>query len=283
MVAHSHGCFPGNHWIFVCFCFQQRNRAIYLHAVLDFVSLTVRRENGTAGKIPGDLLDFIFDGHYLGTAVNMLKRLFDVIVSVAGLFVLSPVLLVAAFFIKLDSRGPVFYMGQRVGKNGKLFKMLKFRTLREDADQMGGGPSCADDDPRITRFGKTLRKYKINELPQLINVLTGEMSFVGPRPEVPSEVETYSPEEKRILTVRPGITDYASLQFHNEGEILMGSADPHQAYREKIKPEKLKLALKYVDERTFWMDLNIMYQTALTIVKSRTNSDNDGIKGKANN
>jgi len=172
----------------------------------------------------------------------MLKRLFDIIFSFAGLVVLFPFFLLTGIVIKLNSKGPGFYKGQRVGKEGKIFKMYKFRTMHFDADKMEGAPSCADDDPRITKMGMFLRKYKINELPQLINVLVGDMSFVGPRPEVPSEVETYSDEEKGILTVKPGITDYASLKFHDEGEILKGSPNPHQTYRETIKPEKLKLA-----------------------------------------
>lgn len=133
-----------------------------------------------------------------------------------------------------------------------------------------GGPSTSDDDPRITRVGKLLRKYKLDELPQLINVLKGKMSIVGPRPEVSMEVETYTNEEKRILNVKPGITDYASLTFHNEGEILKGSSDPHQAYREKIRPEKLKLALKYVEKQSFWVDLKIIFETIKTLVKTRT-------------
>jgi len=138
-----------------------------------------------------------------------------------------------------------------------------------DAEKLGG-PSTSDDDPRITKIGKLLRKYKLDELPQLINVLKGEMSIVGPRPEVSMEVETYTNEEKRILNVKPGITDFASLTFHNEGEILKGSADPHQTYREKIRPEKLKLALKYVEKQSFWVDLKIIFETIKTLVKART-------------
>ena len=133
-----------------------------------------------------------------------------------------------------------------------------------------GGPSTADDDPRITKIGRFLRKYKLDELPQLINVLKGEMSVVGPRPEVPMEVETYNNEEKIILTVKPGITDYASLTFHNEGEILKGSSDPHQTYREKIRPEKLRLGLKYVDNQSFWVDMNIIIQTLTALIRTRT-------------
>ena len=138
-----------------------------------------------------------------------------------------------------------------------------------DAEKLGG-PSTSDDDPRITRVGKLLRKYKLDELPQLINVLKGEMSIAGPRPEVSMEVETYTNEEKRILNVKPGITDYASLTFHNEGEILKGSDDPHQTYREKIRPEKLKLTLKYVEKQSFWVDLKIIFETIKALVKTRT-------------
>jgi lipopolysaccharide/colanic/teichoic acid biosynthesis glycosyltransferase len=203
----------------------------------------------------------------------MVKRLFDIAFSFLGLAALFPLFVLIIILMKLDSKGPVFYKGERIGKDGKPFKMYKFRTMSADADRMGDSPSCADDDPRITRIGAFLRKYKLNEIPQLINVLNGEMSFVGPRPEVPSEVETYSEEERRILTVKPGITDYASIAFHNEGEILKGSSDPHQAYREKIKPGKLRLALKYVDESSFWVDLKILLGTFLTLVRTRSPGD----------
>jgi len=138
-----------------------------------------------------------------------------------------------------------------------------------DAEKLGG-PSTSDDDPRITKIGKLLRKYKLDELPQLINVLKGEMSIVGPRPEVSMEVETYTNEEKRILNVKPGITDFASLTFHNEGEILKGSPDPHQTYREKIRPEKLRLALKYVDSKSLSVDLKIILETIKALIKTKT-------------
>ena len=138
-----------------------------------------------------------------------------------------------------------------------------------NADKIGG-PSTSEDDPRLTKIGKFIRNYKFDEIPQLLNVLMGDMSIVGPRPEVPSEVETYSYEEKRILSVRPGITDYASLEYHNEGEILKGAKDPHKAYREKIRPGKLKLALKYVDERSLMTDIDLIYRTLKTLVVTRT-------------
>ena len=169
----------------------------------------------------------------------------------------------------MEERGPMLYQGVRVGRHGNLFRMLKFRTMVVNAEKLGG-PSTSDDDSRITRAGKLIRKYKLDELPQLINVLIGEMSFVGPRPEVPMEVETYNDEEKRVLNVKPGITDYASLTFHNEGEILKGSSDPHQTYREKLRPEKLRLALKYVEKQSFWVDLKIIFDTIKTLVKTRT-------------
>jgi len=195
----------------------------------------------------------------------MLKRLFDIIFSCFGLIVTSPLIILSAILIKIDSKGPVFYRGLRVGRFGKPFKMYKFRTMVVNADKIGG-PSTSDDDPRLTKVGKFIRKYKLDELPQLINVFKGEMSIVGPRPEVPSEVETYNEEEKKILNVKPGITDYASLTFHNEGEILRGSADPHQTYKEKIRPEKLRLALKYVEEHSFWIDLKIIFKTFKALI-----------------
>ena len=199
----------------------------------------------------------------------MIKRLFDFIFSLSGLVIVSPLIAVIAVVVKVESPGPVLYKGARAGKAGKPFRILKFRTMVVDAEEIGG-PSTADDDPRITKVGKFIRKYKLDELPQLINVLKGEMSFVGPRPEVPMEVETYNNEERRILNVKPGITDYASMTFHNEGEILKGSSDPHQAYREKIRPEKIRLAVRYVDEQSFWVDLKIIIKTIIALVKTRT-------------
>lgn len=199
----------------------------------------------------------------------MLKRLFDIVFSLIGLALVSPILVGLAILIKKEDGGPVFYRGVRVGRYGRLFRIYKFRTMVVNAEKIGGS-STADDDPRITRIGKFIRKYKLDELPQLINVLKGEMSFVGPRPEVSTEVETYTLAEKRILLVHPGITDWASLTFHNEGEILKGSRDPHQTYREKIKPGKIKLALKYVDEQSFLTDIKIILKTITTLVKTRT-------------
>ena len=198
----------------------------------------------------------------------MIKKIFDFSLSFFLLILFSPLFIFLSLLVKSEDGGPVFYKGVRAGKTGAPFRMLKFRTMVLNADKIGG-PSTSDDDPRITKTGKFLRNYKLDELPQLVNVLKGDMSFVGPRPEVLSEVETYNAEERRILTVLPGITDWASLYFNNEGEILKGSADPHQAYREKIRPGKLKLALKYVDEKSFSTDLKILAKTATTLIGSR--------------
>jgi len=197
-----------------------------------------------------------------------LKRLLDMIMSFLGLFSFSPLLLTVSFLIKREDGGPVFYRGLRVGRNGKPFKIFKFRSMVLNAEQIGG-PSTSDDDPRITRIGKLIRKYKLDELPQLINVLKGDMSIVGPRPEVQHYVDMYTEEEKAILTVRPGITDWASIWNPDEGAILAGSADPEKTYMEKIRPKKLELQLKYVRERSFWADMKIIMETIWTLVRRR--------------
>lgn len=191
----------------------------------------------------------------------MIKRFFDIILSFLGLTITFPLLLVISFLIKRDDPGPVFYRGKRVGKNGKEFKIFKFRTMVQNADKIGG-PSTAGDDPRLTKIGKFLRKYNLDELSQLINVLKGEMSIVGPRPEVPQEVKTFEEETKRIiLSVRPGMTDLATLENIHEEEILRGSKDPHATYQKLIKPKKLKLAVEYVKRRSFLLDLKIVLKT----------------------
>ncbi|MDA2912738.1 sugar transferase [Acidobacteriia bacterium AH_259_A11_L15] len=197
-----------------------------------------------------------------------MKRIFDVLASAVGLLLLSPVLFLSALLIKLEDGGSVFYRGVRVGQYGRPFRIYKFRTMVVNAERLGA-PSTADDDPRITKVGKSLRRYKLDELPQLINVLKGEMSLVGPRPEVQQEVALYTEKEKVLLNVRPGMTDYASIQFHNEGEILRGSADPHQAYREKIRPEKIRLGLEYVHNHSLGVDLKLIMQTLKTLFGSR--------------
>jgi lipopolysaccharide/colanic/teichoic acid biosynthesis glycosyltransferase len=206
------------------------------------------------------------NGWPMGAA--FLKRAFDLILSSIGLLLFLPFSLPIAALIKLGSRGPVFYRGVRVGRFGKLFRIFKFRTMVVDADKIGG-PSTAEDDPRVTRMGTFLRRHKLDELPQLMNVLRGDMSLVGPRPEVPQEVELYTEEERRLLTVNPGITDWSSIKFRNEAEILKGSRDPHQAYREKIRPEKIRLGLEYAMSSDFYVDLKIILAT-LAVVLGRS-------------
>lgn len=195
-----------------------------------------------------------------------MKRLFDVVVSFCGLAVLSPVLLWVAWAIRREDGGPVFYRGERTGLNGRPFRIFKFRTMVVDAEKMGAA-STADDDPRITRAGKRLRKYKLDELPQLINVLTGDMSLVGPRPEVKRYTDLYEGEERAILTVRPGITDWASIWNSDEGALLAGQADPDRYYEEHIRPEKIRLQLRYVRERSFRTDLSILAETLRVILR----------------
>ena len=191
----------------------------------------------------------------------MIKRLFDIIVSFLGLVFLSPVFLIIGLMVKLDSEGPVFYRGVRVERFGKQFRIFKFRTMVRDAEELGG-PSTAADDPRLTRTGRFLRKYKLDELPQLISILRGEMSFVGPRPEVKMYVDMMSEEEKKIiLSVKPGLTDLASLENMSEGERLRGSKDPEKDYLEKIRPTKIRLQKEYVKTRSFILDIKILLYT----------------------
>ena len=189
----------------------------------------------------------------------------DLVVSSLGLIILSPVLAILALWIKLDSSGPVFHRGVRVGRDEIRFRMIKFRSMVQDA-HLRGGTSTPEDDPRITRVGKFLRKYKLDELPQLLNVLRGEMSLVGPRPQVPWAVDLYTPEEKTILRVKPGITDYASLRFRDEGEILKGSTDPDKDYMEKIHPEKMRLSLEYARTQSVWLDCKILASTVAAVL-----------------
>jgi lipopolysaccharide/colanic/teichoic acid biosynthesis glycosyltransferase len=172
-----------------------------------------------------------------------------------------------ALLIKLSSEGAVFYRGTRVGKGGRNFRIFKFRTMVENADKIGG-PSTAGDDPRLTKIGGFLKKYQLDELPQIINVLKGEMSFVGPRPEVPYYVDMMTNEEKNIiLSVPQGMTDLASLSNFHEGEVLRGSQDPEKTYMEKIRPEKLDLQMKYVRERSFLLDIKIIFKTISKIFR----------------
>lgn len=196
----------------------------------------------------------------------MMKRSFDILAAAAGLAVLFPVLAAIAVLIKAGSTGPVFYRGVRSGLGGKSFKIFKFRTMVVDAEKIGGA-STADGDARVTRIGKRLRKYKLDELPQLFNVLLGDMSLVGPRPEVPMYTDLYTSAEKKILGVRPGITDFATLWNPDEGALLAGEPDPEKAYLEKIRPTKIKLQLEYVDKASFFTDLKIILATVGVVGK----------------
>lgn len=194
----------------------------------------------------------------------LLKRFVDFVGSALALVVLSPLLAFIAFRIKGFDGGPVLYAGKRVGKNGRSFDMYKFRSMVLNADKIGGS-STPDDDPRITPVGRFLRRYKLDELPQLLNVVKGDMSLVGPRPQVQWAVDLYTPEQREVLTVPPGITDYASVRFPNEGEILKGSTDPDRDYMEKIHPEKMRLSLEYVRNRSLLTDFKVLAQTAAAI------------------
>lgn len=190
----------------------------------------------------------------------MSKRIFDVVLSLFGLLILSPLLTMIAILVKWGSPGPIFYRGIRVGQHGKEFRIFKFRTMVVDAERIGGS-STPDDDTRITKIGKLLRKYKLDELPQLLNVFVDHMSIVGPRPQVPWAVALYKENEKRLLNVKPGITDWASIRFPNEGETLKGSNDPDHDYLEKIAPEKIRLGLEYVDHHSLLTDCKIIWKT----------------------
>ena len=196
------------------------------------------------------------------------KRVFDTVCSLLGLGVLALPFLVVAALVKLHDGGPVFHQGVRIGRRGKPFRIFKFRTMVVNADRIGG-PSTADGDPRVTGVGRFLRKYKLDELPQLINVVVGQMSLVGPRPEVPEYVGLFTEEEKAILSVRPGITDWASIWNPDEGALLAGATDPEKAYLDEVRPQKIRLQLKYVREHSFWVDLKILFLTLTTLLFGR--------------
>lgn len=194
-----------------------------------------------------------------------MKRLFDILASGLGLVCLSPLFTAVAVWIKLDSRGPVFYRQVRVGKGNKDFRIFKFRSMRPDSDKLGlitvGGR-----DPRVTCSGYYIRKYKLDELPQLINVFIGDMSLVGPRPEVRKYVDMYSPDQLHVLDVRPGITSLASLRYRNENEVLAKAEDPDKCYIEKVMPDKLAIDLEYVRKATLWNDIKLIFSTFREII-----------------
>jgi|SRR5690554_1744230 len=190
----------------------------------------------------------------------MLRALFDKIAALIGLLILSPLFLIIALAIVVDSRGGVFFIQTRVGKDFKPFGLYKFRTMRPFSESEGR-LTVGNNDPRITRVGIHLRKYKLDELPQLINVVNGTMNLVGPRPEVPEYVEYYTEEQRKVLSVKPGITDYASLLYFNENEILAKSNNPKETYLNEVMPAKLKLNLEYMANKSFGEDLKIIFKT----------------------
>lgn len=190
----------------------------------------------------------------------MLKRTFDFLVSLFGLLFLSPLILCIAVWVKCDSKGPIFYRQVRVGKDGREFKLFKFRSMRVGADRTGL-LTLGDRDPRVTRSGFWLRKTKLDELPQLFNVLVGDMSLVGPRPEVPKYVALYTPEQREVLSVRPGITDTASVEMRNEAELMAQQADPEGYYVNVQIPLKIKLAKEYIAQQSLLSDLKLIVRT----------------------
>ena len=194
-----------------------------------------------------------------------MKRLFDILASGLGLLVLSPLFLILAVWIPLDSQGPVFYRQTRVGRGGRDFRIFKFRTMRVGADK-GSLVTIGGRDPRVTRVGAFLRRLKLDELPQLLNVLIGDMSLVGPRPEVRKYVDLYTPEQLHVLDVRPGMTDAASIKYRNESELLGQVEYPEDYYIHVILPDKLAINLDYVQNHSFWGDIKLIFKTIWTVV-----------------
>ena len=199
----------------------------------------------------------------------MLKRAFDVAASACGLVVLAPLFVVAAIAIKLDSPGPVFFRQQRVGRFFRPFRIFKFRTMVQDAPQRGAAITSGGD-PRVTRVGRILRRTKVDELPQLLNVLRGDMSLVGPRPEVDQYVQLFPTEFAQILGVRPGITDLASVAFPDEEKVLAAAVDPAEEYRQRILPRKLQLSRESIAKSSLWFDIGVIVRTFFSIVGKRS-------------
>lgn len=197
-----------------------------------------------------------------------MKRIFDIVTSGFGLIVLSPLFLVLSIWIKLNSKGPVFYRQVRVGKDNKDFRIFKFRSMRVGSDK-GSLVTIGGRDPRITRSGYFIRKFKLDEFPQLINVFVGDMSLVGPRPEVRHYVDYWTEEQMHVLDVRPGITDPASIKFRNENELMEQAEDPEDYYINVIMQEKLKLYLEYVQNHSFWGDLGLIFKTFWVIISEK--------------
>ncbi len=200
------------------------------------------------------------------SALNkIIKRIFDIVCSGLGLMILSPFLLFIAIRIKMDSDGPVFFKQIRVGEKGREFKILKFRTMVVDAEKLGRQITVGNDS-RITKIGAFLRKYKIDELPQLINVFKGDMSLVGPRPEVPRYVNMYTEEQRRVLDVKPGITDLASIRYRDENELLGQAENPDEFYINTIMPDKLALNVEYINKSNIFLDIYIILKTILKCI-----------------
>lgn len=195
-----------------------------------------------------------------------MKRIFDVFFSIVSLTLTSPIIIIISLIIWFYDFGPIFYMAPRVGKNGKIFKMFKFRSMVINADKIGAS-STTKSDKRITPIGRFVRNYKLDEIPQFINVFIGQMSVVGPRPEVKYFTDMFTEKEKAILSVKPGITDWASIWNSDEGKILEGAEDPDKAYKELIWPEKKRLQLKYIENHSFWTDIKIIFLTLQAIFK----------------
>jgi lipopolysaccharide/colanic/teichoic acid biosynthesis glycosyltransferase len=194
----------------------------------------------------------------------MLKRLFDVLSSLFGILLLTPLFIVVAIWIKLDSPGPILFKQTRIGQLGREFKIYKFRTMVVDAEHLGQQITIGQDQ-RITRVGEWIRKFKVDELPQLFNVLNGDMSLVGPRPEVPKYVNIYTPEQRQVLDVRPGITDPASIAFRNESDLLGQATDPEAFYIREIMPKKLDLNLNYLKSQSLFSDIRIIFNTLFKV------------------
>lgn len=202
----------------------------------------------------------------LTTGGRITKRAFDIIACSVALVLLSPFYICIAMLVILDSKGGALYRQVRVGRNGKEFFLLKFRTMRQDADKTGSLITIGNDS-RVTRIGTFLRKYKIDELPQFINIIKGDMSIVGPRPEVPKYVALYNERQKRVLSVRPGLTDYASIEYISENELLAKSSDPNRTYIEEIMPAKLELNLKYIENQSVKEDIHLIFKTLFSILR----------------
>ena len=214
----------------------------------------------------------------------MIKRVFEIAASLVAILLLSPILLLVGAAVKLTSRGPVFFYQERIGRRFRPFRIYKFRTMVQDAP-MRGGAITVGDDPRITRIGRLLRKTKIDELPQLVNVLKGDMSLVGPRPEARKYVERFRKDYEEILQVRPGITDLASIEYRDEAAVLGQARDGERAYIESVLPEKIRLAKEYLRRASFWFDVKLICRTVASLIGDRLGNrvQGSGLMGRGQN